>query len=231
MKFPVPVLYGTLIKRYKRFLADIELENGELITAHCANPGSMKGMNHPGLRVWVMPATNPNRKLKYDWLVAELGTAKVCIHTGLANGIVEEAILSGSIAELQGYKNLRREVKYGQNSRIDILVEDEGRAPCYVEVKNVTLSREAGTAEFPDSPTARGTKHLHELAHMVEGGARAVMFYLVNRTDAERFRLASDIDPTYKKAFDMASSLGVERLVYGCDITPSAIVINRALKL
>jgi len=229
MKFPAPIQKGKLVKRYKRFLADIDLY-GEIITAHCANPGSMMGVKDEGAEVWVSAAQNPNRKLKWDWQVINVGGAKVCINTATANPVVEEAILAGMVPELSGYASLRREVKYGQNSRIDILLQDETRRPCYVEIKNVTLSRSPGLAEFPDSPTARGTKHLAELSDMARQGHRAVMFYLVNRTDCETFKLADDIDPKYAKAFKKAQDAGVERLIYSSNITIDGIALDKSLK-
>lgn len=230
MKFPAPIQKGRLVKRYKRFLADIELGD-QLITAHCANPGSMAGVKDEGAIVWVSAASNPKRKLKYDWQVIEVGTAKVCINTASANKIVEAAIHSGIVTELQGYAALRREVKYGVNSRIDILLEDLSKPLCYVEVKNVTLSRNPPLAEFPDSPTARGTKHLRELTAMAEEGHRAVMLYCVNRTDCDSFDLARDIDPEYGREFDVARKAGVEVLAYGCDITEDGITLAAPLKV
>jgi len=226
MKYPAPIQKGKLIKRYKRFLADIELD-GEIITAHCANSGSMMGVKDEGAPVWVSAAANPNRKLKWDWQVIEIEDAKVCINTALPNKIAEEAILADQIPELSGYETLRREVKYGKNSRIDILLEDENRPPCYVEIKNVTLSRERGLAEFPDSRTERGTKHLRELADMARAGHRAVMFYLVNRDDCEAFKLAEDIDPDYAAEFQKAAAAGVEKIVYASQISPTGINIDR----
>jgi len=224
MKFPAPIQKGKLIKRYKRFLADIELD-GNVITAHCANPGSMMGVKEEGADVWVSAAQNPNRKLKWDWQVIEVGATRICINTAIANPVVEEAIRAGKISELAGYTNLRREVKYGQNSRIDILLEGSSKPLCYVEVKNVTLSRQAKLAEFPDSPTIRGTKHLRELGDMVRQGHRAVMFYLVNRDDCEGFELARDIDPNYADEFAKAKDLGVEILVYRTQIKTEGINI------
>jgi len=236
MQFPTPRISGRLQRRYKRFLADVELENGDLVTAHCANPGSMMGLDAPGTRVWLSTSDNPKRKLKYSWELLEVdlgrGPALVGINTGHPNGIVAEAIAADAVAELTGYANLRREVKYGRNSRIDILLEDDGRPPCYVEVKNVHLMRQAGFAEFPDSVTARGAKHLAELANMVHEGARAIMFFLVQRNDAERFDLAGDIDPTYVKAYEEARAAGVETLVYSCKLDPKhGIELDRAIRL
>jgi len=229
MKYPAPIQKGKLIKRYKRFLADIELD-GEIITAHCANSGSMMGVKDEGAPVWVSAATNPNRKLKWDWQVIEIEDAKVCINTALPNKIIEEAILADQIPELSGYETLRREVKYGKNSRIDILLEDENRPPCYVEIKNVTLSRERGLAEFPDSRTERGTKHLRELADMARAGHRAVMFYLVNRDDCEAFKLADDIDPDYAAEFIKAAEAEVEKIVYRSAIDVNGIMLDKSLK-
>jgi sugar fermentation stimulation protein A len=170
MKFPDPLIPGRLARRYKRFLADVELEGGELVVAHCANPGSMLGLAEPGMRVWLSPARNPARKLKYSWELTAIGDGLVGIHTGHPNGIVAEAIAAGRVPELAGYESLRREVRYGRNSRIDLLLESPERPPCYVEVKNVHLSRRQSVAEFPDSVTERGAKHLEELARVAESG-------------------------------------------------------------
>jgi sugar fermentation stimulation protein A len=224
MQFPSTLVPGTLIKRYKRFLADVALDSGEEVTAHCANPGSMLGLNMPGTRVWLSQSDNPKRKLKYSWELLEVdlgrGPALVGINTSHPNLIVADAIAAGKVAQLTGYGSLRREVKYGRNSRIDMLLEDDARPPCYVEVKNVHLMRRAGFAEFPDSVTARGAKHLVELADMVGEGARAVMFFLVQRDDASSFSLAADMDPHYSETFEMARRAGVETLVYSCKLDP-----------
>ena len=236
MKFPTPLERGTLIKRYKRFLADVTLEDGATVTAHCANPGSMLGLNAPGSPVWLSRSDNPKRKLKFSWELIEVdlgaGPALVGINTGHPNGLVAEAITDGTIGELAGYDGLRREVRYGKNSRIDILLEREagGAVPgCYVEVKNVHLMREAGRAEFPDSVTARGAKHLAELADMADQGHRAVMVYLVQRGDADTFRLARDIDPAYGAAFDAARARGVEAIAYGCDVSREGLAVSGPL--
>ena len=229
MRFPDPLIRGRLLQRYKRFLADVELDDGSQVTAHCANPGSMLGLKEPGLEVWLSPARNPKRKLKYSWELLDVDGGLVGINTGLPNGLVEDAILDGGIAELAGYAALRREVKYGRNSRIDILLSDPGRPDCYVEVKNVHLMRQPGLAEFPDSVTARGTKHLVELGDMVAAGHRAVMVYLVQRGDCDRFRLARDIDPTYGEALDLARDQGVEAICYACRISTAEIVVDRAV--
>jgi sugar fermentation stimulation protein A len=216
MKFPAPLIKGTLVRRYKRFLADVDL-GGETVTAHCANPGSMLGLAEPGMTVWLSPASNPERKLRYTWELVRAGTATVGINTAHPNGLVAEAIGDGTIAELAGYDRLRREVKYGRNSRIDILLEKDGAPPCYVEVKNVHLSRAPGLAEFPDSVTARGAKHLAEMSDMVAAGSRAVMVYLVQRDDCDR--LAD------------ALARGVEAIAYCCKLGPRAISVRGAIPL
>ena len=231
MKFNTKLVSGRLIKRYKRFLADVTLDSGEEITAHCANPGAMTGLKEPGSKVWLSLSDNPKRKLKYSWELIAVGDGGrnssknrlVGINTAHPNGIVAAAIMAGAIEELLSYGGLRREVKYGMNSRIDILLEDDARPPCYVEVKNVHLLREKGLAEFPDSVTVRGTKHLGELSNMVQEGARAVMFYLIQRTDTDRFAVAGDIDPNYQDAFVKAHEAGVEMLAYDTKITTTSI--------
>lgn len=233
MKFSTPLLTGTLIKRYKRFLADVKLDSGEIVTAHCANPGSMIGLKDEGARVWLSTNDNPKRKLKYSWELLEVdlgrGPHLVGINTNHPNAIVAQAITEGRISELTGYGCLRREVKYGKNSRIDILLSDEDKPDCYVEIKNVHLMRQAGFAEFPDSVTARGKKHLNELSDYVKKGYRCVMFYLIQRTDAETFSLARDIDPDYALTFDKAIDAGVEVYAYSCTISPEGIDIDTAI--
>jgi len=231
MLFPAPLIQGTLIKRYKRFLADVELENGDVIVAHCANSGSMMGLKEEGFKVWLSISDNPKRKLKYSWELVDTGTTLAGINTAHPNRIVADTITDGKIPELTGYDNLKREVKYGKNSRIDIFLTSEGKPDCYVEIKNVTLSRETGAAEFPDSVTARGTKHLHELSDMVTEGHRAVMFYLVQRDDCDTFEIASDIDPIYAAALKQAREIGVEILCYDCKIDPYGIEIRRPVQI
>lgn len=219
MKFPAPLVSGRLVKRYKRFLADVLLdEDGSLVTAHCANPGSMLGLKEAGAPVWLSQSDNPKRKLKYSWEVIEADGALVGINTAHPNGLVEEALQAGRIPELAGYSSLKREVKYGKNSRIDILLEGEGGEKTYVEVKNAHLMRQPGLAEFPDSVTARGAKHLVELAEMVAAGHRAAMVFLVQRPDCDSFSLAADIDPTYAAAFEASRTAGVEAYAIGCDV-------------
>ncbi|MEP4767252.1 MAG: DNA/RNA nuclease SfsA [Roseibium sp.] len=232
MKFSAPLIGGRLVKRYKRFLADVILDDGaEEVTAHCANPGSMLGLKDPGSRVWLSQSDNPKRKLKYSWEVMEADGALVGINTAHPNKLVEEALEEGRIANLDGYETLRREVKYGKNSRIDILLEGKDGAKTYVEVKNVHLMREAGLAEFPDSVTARGTKHLVELGDMVAEGHRAAMVFLVQRPDCTRLNLAADIDPNYATAFDAAKKAGVEVYAIGCDVRLDGIDAIRPIEI
>lgn len=239
MEFPDPLIPGRLVRRYKRFLSDIVITrtNGteHEITAHCPNPGAMLGLSEPGSEVWVSPARNPNRKLKFTWELIRVGDHMVGINTGHPNSLVSEAIETGAIAELTGYDSVRREVRYGENSRIDILLESDGRPPCYVEIKNVHLRRDTdphqGLAEFPDSVTARGAKHLRELGKAVSGGARAVMLYVVQRNDCERFALAADIDPAYAAEFQEARRQGVEAICYACEVSANSIHIVRPLPI
>lgn len=231
MRFSSPLVSGRLVKRYKRFLADVILDNGEAVTAHCANPGSMLGLREPGARVFLSLSDNPARKLKYSWEIVETDGALVGINTAHPNGLVEEALTARLIPELAGFSGLRREVKYGRNSRIDILLEGSDGRPVYVEVKNVHLMRQAGLAEFPDSVTARGAKHLVEMGDMVAEGARAAMVYLVQRPDCDRLSFAADIDPAYAAAFLAAKARGVEAYAIGCRVTPEEIVAERPVTL
>jgi len=231
MKYHAPLIPGILVQRYKRFLADVTLEDGSLITAHVANPGSMLGMKEPGMKIWLSPASNPKRKLKYSWELAVIDGALVNVNTGHPNKVGQEAILAGNIPELAGYASLKREVKYGENSRIDILLSNPDEAQlCYVEIKSVTMKR-GDNAEFPDSVTARGAKHLEELGNMVEQGHRAVMLYLVQRQDCAAFSIAADIDPAYATALQRALSRGVETLCYSCDINTDEICVSKPLKI
>jgi len=231
MKFKNALIPGKLIKRYKRFLSDIELENGEEVVAHCANSGAMLGLKDPGSSVWLSPSPPESKgKLKYRWELIKADGGLVGINTSHPNTLVQEAIENKTIRDLQGYDSLRREVKYGTNSRIDILLESRTKAPCYVEVKNVHLKRDK-QAEFPDAVTARGTKHLNELSQEVKQGNRAVMLYVVQRMDCCSFSFASDIDPIYSEAAIQAKAAGVEFLCYKCHITTSEIKIDKPLEI
>lgn len=231
MKFATPLIRGRLIRRYKRFLADVTLDDGREVTATCSNTGSMLGLTAPGSIVWLSVSDSPTRKYPHTWEMVEAdlgaGPGLVGINTNHPNRIVADAITAGAIPELSGYTTLRREVKYGLSSRIDILLETPSKPLCYVEIKNVHLSRKLGLAEFPDSVTERGVKHLVELSAMVAAGHRAVMLYLVQRADAEHFAFAQDIDPRYGAAFEAARGAGVEALAYACEITPESIEIVR----
>jgi sugar fermentation stimulation protein A len=229
MRFTEPLIPATLIRRYKRFLADVVLPSGEEITAHVANPGAMIGLAAPGSRVWLSKSANAKRKLPFSWQLVEVdlgaGPELIGINTAHPNLLVAETIAAGAIVELAGYATTRREVKYGKNSRVDFLLEGPVRPPCYVEVKNVHLMRTPGLAEFPDSVTARGAKHLDELAAVAAVGARAVMLFLIQIGSASRFALARDIDPAYGAAFDRARSSGVEAVAYRCLIEHAAITL------
>jgi sugar fermentation stimulation protein A len=231
MRFPDPLIPGRLVRRYKRFLADVTLDSGDLVTAHCANPGAMTGLNLPDTEVWLSPSRNPARKLAYSWELARVGDGLVGINTAHPNGLVEEAIRDGRIAEVRGYESLRREVKYGKNSRVDMLLSDDAKPDCYVEVKNVHLMRQPGLAEFPDAVTKRGTKHLNELADMVAAGHRAMMVYLVQREDCQQFTIAADVDPDYAAAFKASTGRGVEAICYRCSLTTDGIDVADALPI
>ncbi|MGY3438314.1 MULTISPECIES: DNA/RNA nuclease SfsA [unclassified Marinovum] len=231
MRFQTPLVPATLIRRYKRFLADCRLEDGREVVAHCANPGSMMGLAEPGFAVWLEPNDDPKKKLDYGLrLVSPAPGVLVGVDTSVPNRALRAALEAGEVAGLDGYARVKPEVKYGTNSRIDFLLTAEGRRDCYVEVKSVTLSRETGMAEFPDSVTARGTKHLGELAAMVQAGHRAVMLYLIQRNDCPVMRLAGDIDPAYAAAFNLAQKAGVEVMVLGCDLSPEGISPTGALR-
>jgi sugar fermentation stimulation protein A len=226
MRFEKPLVEGRLLRRYKRFLADVLLPDGSQVTAHCANPGAMLGLLAPNARVFLSESDNPARKLRYSWEVVEAdfgrGPEFVGVSTALPNLLVGDALRAGWFEEFAGWTNVRREVKYGAASRVDFLLEGEGRPPCYVEVKNVHLMRQLGLAEFPDSSTARGAKHMRELADMVRAGARACVVFLI-QMNADRFTIARDIDPAYARAFDEAMAAGVEAIPVVCDVTPQGI--------
>lgn len=225
-----PLTPGRLIKRYKRFLADVEFEDGSVVTAHCPNSGSMLGCNLPGSPVLLSLSPNPNRKLAYTWELVQINGYWVGLNTMLPNHLAEEAILDGTVAELQGYPDLRREVAYGNEcSRIDILLEGEGRR-CYVEIKNVTLV-EGGQALFPDAVTTRGQKHLRELMEVVRNGDRGVLLFTVQRGDGNAVAPADRIDPEYGKLLREAVANGVEALAYRAEVQPKQIRLTERLPI
>lgn len=224
MRFQTPLIPATLLRRYKRFLADIRFPDGSEVTAHCPNPGSMMGLAKEGMRIWVEPNDDPKKKLKFGWRLADVDGGLVVIDTGIANKVVGEALREGAVPGLVG--SVRSEVKYGTNSRADFLVTHDaatGPAQTWVEVKSVTLSRTKGLAEFPDSKTARGVKHLGELAAQARDGKRAVMLYLVSRMDCDRFTPAADIDVAYAAAEHDARAAGVEFMVFPVIATPEGV--------
>lgn len=228
MRFPRPLVRGTLVRRYKRFLAEAALGDGRVVTAHCANPGAMLGIVEPGLPVWLLPWLDSPRKLAWSWELVRVGESLVGVDTGNPNTLVPEALAAGLIPELAGYSTVRREVRYGTSSRVDLLLEAPGHPICYVEIKNVHLKRE-DWAEFPDCVTARGAKHMAELAAMVRAGHRAVVLFVIQRADCRRFRVARDLDPAYHRALEAARSAGVEVLCYGCRVSEDGVDIARPL--
>lgn len=230
MNFSQPLRPARLLRRYKRFLADVEMADGRVVTVHCPNPGSMMGLDAPGSEVWLTPAASATRRLPYSWELIRMDGSLVGINTGRPNALAEEAIRAGRIAELADYTELRREVNYGANSRIDLLCERNGDPACYVEVKNVHLKR-SDAAEFPDCVTARGSKHLRELVGMVAGGQRAVMLYIVQRSDCRRFAIAADIDPAYAAGLRRAIDSGVEAICYACHVDIGGITVTDSLPI
>jgi len=224
-----PLVSGTLVKRYKRFLADIQLADGSLVTAHCPNSGSMKGCALPGSRVWLSRSDNPKRKLPLTWELVEADGYLAGINTGLPNRLTREAIENGTIAELQGYDTIRPEVSYGERSRIDLLLEGQ-RGRCFVEVKNVTLV-EGERALFPDAVTTRGQKHLNELMRVVREGERGVIFFTVQRGDGLSVSPADGIDPEYGRLLRLALLNGVEALAYRALVTPEEIRLTERLPI
>jgi sugar fermentation stimulation protein A len=229
MRFGSALIPATLARRYKRFLADVVLEDGDMLTVHVANPGAMTGLDRSFSKVWLSDSQNPMRKLSHTWELVEVdlgsGLELVGVNTALPNALVADIIETGLIPQLQGYTSVQREVKYGTNSRVDFMLEGPGRRPCYVEVKNVHLMRKPRLAEFPDSVTARGAKHLDELATVAIRGDRAVQLYIIQIPSADRFTVARDIDPVYAKAFDRARLSGVEMLAWRCAVTVEGIEI------
>lgn len=229
MNFDQNLLPGVLRRRYQRFFAEVELATGERITAHCPNTGSMRGLAEPGLGVFISRSTNPRRKLAYTLELIDVSTSLVGVHTGRANTVLKEAITERGIPQLLGYGKIRQEVRYGQNSRIDLLLENPATQQCcYVEVKSVTL-REKQAALFPDAVTTRGAKHLDELARVRSDNCRAIMFYLVQREDCDYFSPADEIDPFYSDKLRFSVGQGVEILAYACQVSPQGIQVTQPL--
>ncbi len=227
LKWPT-LVRGILIKRYKRFLADVKLENGRIVTAHCPNTGSMKGCAESGQPVYLSRHDNPKRKLKYTWEIIEMPTSLVGVNTLVPNRLVFQSARAGLIDELAGYETVEREVKIGRNSRIDLRLSNGQKDSCYVEIKNCTLVHD-GLAQFPDAVTTRGLKHLNELEGLVKSGCRCVMFYFIQRMDARAFKPADKIDPDYGKGLRRAFSRGVEILAYDVAMDLGGIRLNNKI--
>ncbi|MFZ4604869.1 MAG: DNA/RNA nuclease SfsA [Caulobacter sp.] len=225
MNFPSPLAHGRLVSRYKRFFADVLLDDGTPVTAHCPNPGAMLGLNQPGLGCWVSRSDDPKRKLAWTLELVEPDGGLVGVNTLLPNRLVAEALAADAIPELTGYATHRREVKYGENSRVDFLLTADDRPPCWLEIKNVHLSRTPGLAEFPYCVAARSTKHLRELEAMVAVGDRAVALFVVQRTDCAVFSACAELDPAFARGLGQAADSGVEVLVYRCAVEPHAVTI------
>lgn len=229
MKWPGPLQEGTLIKRYKRFLADFTDADGNLQTAHCANTGSMKTCWEEGAPIWVSHHPDPKRKLKYTLQAVRMDDGWVGVNTGFANGLVEEAVTNGVIGELRGYDTIKREQKYGEGSRIDLLLRHAQKPDCYVEVKNTTLLVGPGEMAFPDAVTTRGTKHLLELAREVKAGNRGVLIFCVQRESAKTVRAAHEFDPEYAATLKRVVDAGVEVYAYRADFSLESAALTSAL--
>ena len=229
MRFNSTLIEATLARCYKRFLADVVLPSGEVMTVHVANPGAMTGLDRPLSRIWLSNSDNALRKYPHTWELVETdlgsGLEIVGVNTAQPHQLVAEALAAGLIPELRNYPTVRREVKYGENSRVDFLLDDPTRRPCYLEIKNVHLMRKPRLAEFPDCVTARGAKHMRELSGVLATGARAVLLFVIQIPSAERFAIARDIDPGYAAAFDNARARGVEVLAWRCKVTLDGIEI------
>ncbi|MBB3947903.1 sugar fermentation stimulation protein A [Rhizobium skierniewicense] len=231
MIFDSPLIPATLISRYKRFLFDAVLEDGTEITGSCPNTGSMRGLTTPGSRIWLSGHDSPTRKYRHMLEMVEADDTVVGINTGMPNRLAEEAIRNNRIPSLAGYTTTRREQKYGINSRVDFLLSAPGRPDAYVEVKNVHFMRQKGLAEFPDSPTKRGAKHLEELGDAAQNGYRAVMLYLIQRKDCDQLRICGDLDPVYFAAFHRAMKRGVEAYAIKCSVSSREIVANEMVAI
>jgi sugar fermentation stimulation protein A len=230
MRLPQPLVKGILTRRYKRFLADVVLEDGRTVTAHCPNPGAMLGLNQPGMTVWLSSSSDPKRKLAFTLELVEADGGLVGINTQHPNRLVAEALSAGAIPELAGYETVRPEVAYGQASRVDFLLSGPDRPDCWLEVKNCHLMRTPGLAEFPDCVAARSTKHLRELAARVEAGDRAVVLFVVQREDCPSFGACHDLDPEFAASLLRVAEQGVGVLVYACEMNTAEIMIKRPIE-
>lgn len=229
MILPSPLLSGRLVRRYKRFFADVVLEDGREVTAHCPNTGTMLGVAEPDSEVWLSVSDNPKRKLPYTWEIVRADGTLVGINPLNANRVVAAALEAGTVPGLEQYGTVRREVKYGEGSRIDFLLSEPDLPDCYVEVKNVHLARQSGLAEFPDAVTSRGAKHLTELSKVRAADNRALMLFLIQRADCDRFQAAADIDPAYDAALGSALDAGVEVLCLACRVGLADITVDRCI--
>lgn len=230
MRFLPPLEPAFLIKRYKRFLADVRLLTGETITIHCPNSGSMKGIQVPGTQIWIRRSPNPNRKFAYTWELSQENGILVGVNTHLPNLLVSEAFTHKELDLFKAYSSFKREVSVGKNSRIDFLLFPEEGPLCYVEVKNVHLNLD-GQAAFPDSVTTRGTKHLLELMTLKAQGFRTIMLYIVQRMDLPRFTVAENIDPVYAVTLKKALNFGVEAFCYRCNVSVDGVSLDSSLPI
>jgi len=230
MKFDRPLIPATLLRRHKRFLAECRLDDGTEVTAHCANPGAMTGLANAGIRVWLEPNDDPKKKLDFGWrLVEHIDGNFTGVDTAVPNRMLRAAFEARAIPPLAAYSSVRTEVPYGEKSRVDFLLSEPGLPDAYVEVKSVTLCRRPGVAEFPDTKTERGARHMLELALMAKEGYRAVVFFLVQRTDCSQVEIAGDIDPDYARAMQIAREAGVEVMAFGANISPKGVTVSTAL--
>ncbi|HKP26630.1 MAG TPA: DNA/RNA nuclease SfsA [Dongiaceae bacterium] len=231
MKYAEPLIPATLLRRYKRFLADVRMEDGSIVTVHCANPGSMLSLAVAGRRCWLSHHAGTARKLEYSWELEEAPTGCIGINTARANGVVADALAAGTIPELAGWPVVRREVADGVDSRLDFHLSGGSSPDCWLEVKSVTMSRRAGLAEWPDAKSSRGARHLEALARLANGGAAATLLFLVQRPDCTAFRVAGDIDPGYAAAFAAVDRSKVRILAYDCTVSPAGIDLRKPLTI
>ena len=231
MRYSEPLIPATLLRRYKRFLADMRMEDGGIVTVHCANPGSMLSLAVAGRRCWLSHHAGAARKLAYSWELEEAPTGCIGINTARANTVVAEALAAGAIPELAGWPVVRREVADGADSRLDFHLSGGNGPDCWLEVKSVTMSRQPGLAEWPDAKSSRGARHLEALARLADGGAKAALLFLAQRPDCTAFRVAGDIDPAYAAAFAAVDPAKVRILAYDCTVSPAGIELRKPLTI